>query len=145
MADESVATQQRVAELAELKARVGHGGASRRGAEYILNVLDRRTMAVPAPHFRAGMVVASSGGWSGSSRPGPLTKLRPQVPKRSPSPLRGLRVTCYHRVPSCGYCREFEAETTGSIVRYSTGHLFIDRRGTCEVVLSGAVRILSLR
>ncbi len=51
-----------VAELAKLKARVAHGGASRAAAEYILRVLDQRDRAVPRPHFRPGMAVASSGG-----------------------------------------------------------------------------------
>ena len=32
----------RVAQLAELKERVGHGGASRRAADYMLEVLDAR-------------------------------------------------------------------------------------------------------
>ncbi|HVU90140.1 MAG TPA: lipid-A-disaccharide synthase [Pirellulales bacterium] len=63
---------ERVAELAELKARVGHGGASRRAAEYILHVLDRPTTALPRPHFQPGMVVASSGGWSENAPKGRL-------------------------------------------------------------------------
>jgi lipid-A-disaccharide synthase len=54
---------ERVAALAELKARVGHGGASRQAAGYILRELDERVVSVPRPHFRPGMVVASSGGW----------------------------------------------------------------------------------
>jgi lipid-A-disaccharide synthase len=41
----------RVAELAQLKARVGHGGASSRAAEYILEVLADRPQVVPRPHF----------------------------------------------------------------------------------------------
>ena len=57
------ARRERIAELAELKNRVGHGGASRQATEYILKVLDRSAPAVPRPHFRPGMVVASSGGW----------------------------------------------------------------------------------
>ena len=52
----------RVAELAELKAKVGHGGASKRAAEYILRTLDRRPIRLPRPHFLPGMRVASSGG-----------------------------------------------------------------------------------
>ena len=55
--------QQRIAELAELKGRVGHGGASRSAAEYILRVLNDRHTATPRPHFRPGMTVTSSGGW----------------------------------------------------------------------------------
>ena len=35
----------RVAQLAELKERVGHGGASQRAADYMLDVLDRRPPA----------------------------------------------------------------------------------------------------
>jgi len=63
LADEE-ARQERIASLAELKARVGHGGASRRAAEYIVQVLDEQSSPVPAPHFRPGMTVQSSGGWS---------------------------------------------------------------------------------
>jgi lipid-A-disaccharide synthase len=51
-----------VAELAKLKARVGHGGASRIAADYILGELAKRPTPTPRPHFRPGMVVASSGG-----------------------------------------------------------------------------------
>ena len=50
-----------VAELAKLKARIGHSGASRTAATYILQELDRRRPAPPRPHFVPGMVVASSG------------------------------------------------------------------------------------
>jgi lipid-A-disaccharide synthase len=39
-----------VAELAKLKAQVGHGGACRSATEYILAELDRR-QSVPRPHF----------------------------------------------------------------------------------------------
>jgi lipid-A-disaccharide synthase len=49
-----------IAELAKLKARVGHSGASRTAADYILTVLARRRAPVPRPHFVPGMVVASS-------------------------------------------------------------------------------------
>ena len=41
----------RVAELARLKARVAHGGASARAAQYILNALADRPRVVPRPHF----------------------------------------------------------------------------------------------
>jgi lipid-A-disaccharide synthase len=41
----------RVAELARLKAKVGAGGASHRAAEYILDVLAARAVAIPRPHF----------------------------------------------------------------------------------------------
>ena len=51
-----------VAELAKLKARVAHGGASQAAAVYILNTLDRRPVATPRPHFMPGMTVRSSGG-----------------------------------------------------------------------------------
>src|SRR5262249_18605165 len=50
-----------VAELEKMKARIGHGGASRTAAEYILHELGRSPPATPRPHFRPGMVVASSG------------------------------------------------------------------------------------
>ena len=51
-----------VAELAKLKARVGHGGASRMATQYILDQLARRPTSVPHPHFAPGMKVISSGG-----------------------------------------------------------------------------------
>ena len=51
-----------VAELAKLKARVGHGGASRMAAEYIVNAVENKSIPVPRPHFVPGMRVASSGG-----------------------------------------------------------------------------------
>jgi len=41
----------RVAELARLKAEVGHGGASARAAEYILKTLGDRPEVIPRPHF----------------------------------------------------------------------------------------------
>jgi lipid-A-disaccharide synthase len=44
----------RVEALAELKSRVSHGGASRRAAEYILDVLTKRPSRVPKPHFIEG-------------------------------------------------------------------------------------------
>jgi lipid-A-disaccharide synthase len=37
--------------LAELKAKVGHGGASAKAAEYILRTL-RATTPIPSPHFQ---------------------------------------------------------------------------------------------
>jgi lipid-A-disaccharide synthase len=43
----------RVAALARLKAEVGHGGASTRAAEYILEKLAARPRTVPRPHFLA--------------------------------------------------------------------------------------------
>ncbi len=49
-----------VAELAKLKARIGHGGASRTAAVYILAELGKRPTPIPRPHFVPGMVVASS-------------------------------------------------------------------------------------
>ncbi len=51
-----------IAELAKLKARVGHGGASRIAAGYILDELSKPPAAAPRPHFLPGMTVASSGG-----------------------------------------------------------------------------------
>ncbi|HUY33645.1 MAG TPA: lipid-A-disaccharide synthase [Pirellulales bacterium] len=54
--------RRRVAELVRLKVRVGHGGASRRAAEYIVRVLESRPRPIPRPHFLPGMRVASSGG-----------------------------------------------------------------------------------
>ena len=39
------------AELTALKARVGHGGASRRASEYILAALGSSRPPVPRPHF----------------------------------------------------------------------------------------------
>jgi lipid-A-disaccharide synthase len=56
-----------IAELAKLKARVGHGGASQTAAVYILNTLDRRPIATPRPHFTPGMMVESSGGASAAA------------------------------------------------------------------------------
>jgi lipid-A-disaccharide synthase len=44
----------RVAQLAELKARVCHGGASVRAADLILNSLDKLPRRVPRPHFLPG-------------------------------------------------------------------------------------------
>ncbi len=52
--------QARIAQLTELRARVGHGGASRRAAEYILRELAPLPPRVPRPHFIPGMRVGSS-------------------------------------------------------------------------------------
>lgn len=41
----------RVAQLEALKAKVAHGGASSRAAEYMLDVLARRHQPIPRPHF----------------------------------------------------------------------------------------------
>jgi lipid-A-disaccharide synthase len=41
----------RMAQLAELKERVGYGGASRRAADYLLNVLDARRPPVLKTHY----------------------------------------------------------------------------------------------
>jgi len=41
----------RVAQLAELKARVGHGGASQRAADYVLQVLDARQKPALRTHY----------------------------------------------------------------------------------------------
>jgi lipid-A-disaccharide synthase len=43
--------QRLVQRLEKLKAEVGHGGASRRAADYILEVLRKRGAALPRPHF----------------------------------------------------------------------------------------------
>jgi lipid-A-disaccharide synthase len=43
----------RVEALADLKAQVSHGGASRRAAEYILHTLAQRPRCIPKPHFIA--------------------------------------------------------------------------------------------
>jgi lipid-A-disaccharide synthase len=52
--------QARIEQLTELRDRVGHGGASRRAAEYILRELAPLPPRVPRPHFIPGMRVASS-------------------------------------------------------------------------------------
>jgi len=44
--------ERRVAELAQLKASMAHGGASRRAAQYILRELARCRAPIPEPHFR---------------------------------------------------------------------------------------------
>ena len=49
-----------VAELAKLKARVAHGGASRTAAEYILAQLESRARFVPPPHFEPARVTATT-------------------------------------------------------------------------------------
>ena len=41
----------RVAQLEALKAKVAHGGASGRAAEYILNIISQRHEPIPQPHF----------------------------------------------------------------------------------------------
>ncbi len=41
----------RIAELERLKAKVAHGGASSRAAEYIVNILADRSVPIPRPHF----------------------------------------------------------------------------------------------
>ncbi|MGH7137758.1 MAG: hypothetical protein ACREHD_18575, partial [Pirellulales bacterium] len=51
-----------ISELARLKVRVGHGGASRRASDYILRSLGKSPAVVPRPHFLPGMPVPSSGG-----------------------------------------------------------------------------------
>jgi lipid-A-disaccharide synthase len=51
----------RIAELARLKARVAHGGASGRAAEYILNVLADHPAAIPQPHFDCQTPSATAG------------------------------------------------------------------------------------
>jgi lipid-A-disaccharide synthase len=41
----------KVAQLEALKARIAHGGASRRAAEYMVKILRRRNHPLPRPHF----------------------------------------------------------------------------------------------
>jgi len=48
-----VSRERRVSQLAALKERVCHGGASSVAADYILRVLARRAHKVPPPHFAA--------------------------------------------------------------------------------------------
>jgi lipid-A-disaccharide synthase len=48
---DSAKREARVAQLADLKARVGHGGASSRAADYVLDVLDARQLPVLKTHF----------------------------------------------------------------------------------------------
>jgi len=67
----------RVAELAELKAKVAHGGASSKAAEYIVRELDRLPKKLPRPHFLPGMSIESSGG---ASWPAPVAM--PRYPGR---------------------------------------------------------------
>ena len=56
-----------IAELAKLKARVGHGGASAVAAKLILaEAASKRRSTVSKPHFRPGMSVTSSGGMDGA-------------------------------------------------------------------------------
>ena len=52
--------EERIEQLARLKAQVGHGGASARAAEYILDELARRPVAVPRPHYVPERSVVSS-------------------------------------------------------------------------------------
>ncbi len=52
----------RIAELARLKAVVGHGGASARAAEYILKALGAGHRVVPRPHFLPSRQWAVSSG-----------------------------------------------------------------------------------
>lgn len=75
------AREELVAELAKLKARVGHGGASQTAAELILREVTVRSRVVAGkPHFRPGMNVPSSGGadWSAEEN-------RPSAPVRPKS------------------------------------------------------------
>jgi lipid-A-disaccharide synthase len=48
-----------VRELNRLRAAVGHGGASRKAAEYIRDVLDRRRVPIPRPHFIPASAVSA--------------------------------------------------------------------------------------
>jgi lipid-A-disaccharide synthase len=49
-----------VVRLQRLKAQVGHGGASARAAEYVLEHLPRPTHAIPRPHFLSGRRLAAA-------------------------------------------------------------------------------------
>ncbi len=72
-----------VAELAKLKARVGHGGASNVAAKLIVAEAESRArLAVPKPHFVPGMTVVSSGGMEAKGC------LLPSAP--APEPLSGF-------------------------------------------------------
>jgi hypothetical protein len=53
----------RVEALAALRARVAHGGASARAAEYILAALAKRRTSAPRPHFlqKAGHRLSPAG------------------------------------------------------------------------------------
>ncbi len=51
--------QQRVSELARLKAEVAQPGASERAAEYVLGALQREAAPVPRPHFVAKQTSAA--------------------------------------------------------------------------------------
>ena len=46
--------ESRIAELAQLKAQVAHGGASLRAAEYIIHALTKSRAPAPRPHFIPG-------------------------------------------------------------------------------------------
>ncbi len=107
---------ERVAELAELKARIGHGGASRRAADYILKTIDHPVAPLPPPHFRPGMIVQSSGGWSGKARRPRAEDLRRS--RAGPSqPLRESPVTCYDR----GSLLRLEIQAAASAPRMPPG------------------------
>lgn len=60
---DEAAYAERVARLAALRDRIGHGGASARGAEYILAHVPERRRIAPRPHYVPGTALASSGGW----------------------------------------------------------------------------------
>jgi len=52
--------QARIAELAELKARLAHGGASTRAAAYLLEMIDTHETPPPRPHFLPGSGATST-------------------------------------------------------------------------------------
>jgi lipid-A-disaccharide synthase len=54
--------KQLVERLTTLKQQVGHGGASRIGAEYILNVLQERPQPIARPHFQPDRSWTGTGG-----------------------------------------------------------------------------------
>jgi lipid A disaccharide synthetase len=48
---DSARRDERIAQLAVLKEQVGHGGASRRAADYLLDELARRSQPIVRTHF----------------------------------------------------------------------------------------------
>lgn len=71
-----------VAELAKLKARVGHGGASQVAARLILaEAAARGRKSPPRPHYLPGMTVASSGGATMEPDGAIVVLPEPQQPK----------------------------------------------------------------
>ena len=101
----------RVAQLAELKERVGHGGASRRAADYMLDVLDA------ASGRRCGRIIRS-----------PRRSKRRSAARREPSDF-GLRIA------DCGLNNAQFAHIRNPTIRNSQFRCFLAnqlrRRPTC--------------